>query len=437
MTRIPIASFLQPTRGWSEKRWDEEFKLMKEAGFKIIILQSVVDLIYSSEDAETVKALGEDYTKYNLVKVKTLYPSQIELLKNSKKCPDTLLNCFKAAKNNDMKVMIGPLGDTRWWLYGWKIPKTPEGETDIVNKSYFGRWVKQDAALSNQIASEIWDRYGAKYGDQLFGWYYWNEIWNMPLACEEKDNGVLTKIIANNFNPMLEHYSKITPEKPFLFSPFCNFDISSASGYEKMCKDLIKNINFRPGDIFCPQDSIGCHPHRLPELEQWTKGYKAAVETKPGLRLWSNNEDFSAGAKTSLLDRYVKQLEITSKYCEENIVFAWNHYLNPLRNVNPGFNKAYLEYIKNGKLDNTPPNNPVLSFYKSGSRYTITIDNVSYTDNIAQYKLFSSDGKEIGALFSTKSGIRNQFKVKSKGIYSVKSYSFTGIESQKTDINIQ
>lgn len=79
LTRVPVASFLQPTKGWSLKRWDEEFKLMKEAGFKIIILQSVVDLIFSAEDAETVKALGEDYTKYKNPVVKTLYPSQISL----------------------------------------------------------------------------------------------------------------------------------------------------------------------------------------------------------------------------------------------------------------------------------------------------------------------------------------------------------------------
>lgn len=439
MNRKPVASFIQlwAVKGWSEDRWDQEFAAMKEAGFTFIILQDVVDLHYAT-DGGWQDVNGEDYSKYTLSSVDSLYPSDIAMLKNADGGVDTLGNCLKSAKKNGMKVMMAPLGDNRWWLYGWNMPKADSGVTDLVNDSYFGKWVKQDSELSNQIASEIYQKYGKDYGDVIYGWYYLNELWNMPLACEGTDNGVLTKILANSFNIVLDHYSSLTPGKPLLFSPFCNFTLSSPSGYAKMWKDLFQLVNFRKGDIFCPQDSIGGNPDRLPVLAEWTKAYKDAADTKPGLVLWSNNEDFTGTGGTALLDRYIQQINITSQYAEQNIVFSWNHYINPpLANANAGYHTTYLDCIKNGKLESTPPSDPTLSYSPAGNGYQIDIGAPKDNIGIAGYNIYDKTGKAvITTLFATKDEIPGSYSVAAKGTYYVEAFDFAGNVSRKVKIAI-
>lgn len=433
MFKIPVASFLQPSIGWSEERWDAEFALMKQAGFQFIILQSVVDILYDVKDDNTQ---NEDYEQYKLKDIHAIYPSHIEHIQNKCGGIDSLGNCFKAARKQGMKVMLAPVGDNRWWLYGWKLPGAEPGVTDLVNDSYFGRWVKQDAELSNRIASEISERYLSEYDDVFYGWYYWNEIWNMPLACSGEDNGILTKILANSLNAVLNHYSAITPGKPFLISPFMNFSISSAAGYGKMCKDLFALVSFRDGDIFCPQDSVGVHSDRIQELGEWTKCFKEAVDTKPGLKFWSNNENFSMERGPALLDRYMKQIQITSEYCEEHIVFSWNHHFNPLASTgSDGYNKTYLDCIAKGRLESESPEEPVLSYTGSSGNYTLQISAPYDNIGVAGYSIYSEDGNLCDTLYTTKYSVPDSYAVRG-GTYYVEAFDFADNKSKKVKISI-
>ncbi|WP_207659317.1 DUF4434 domain-containing protein [Anaerobacterium chartisolvens] len=421
LSRKPIASFIQSwaVRDWTQTRWEQELSAMKASGFQFVIIQSVVDVGYST-DADWSK-YEEDYSQYELTSVDSLYPSQIPLLANGNNGTDSLGNCFEAAVNTGMKVMLGPLDDNRWWLYGWDQPQASAGVTDLVKESYFGKWVAENADLNNQVAREIWQKYGAVYDQVFYGWYYYNELWNMPMACTGEDNGVLTEILADSFNSELECYSDITPGKPFLFSPFCNFSLTTTSQYEKMWKDLFTLVNFRDGDIFCPQDSIGGNPDQITNLDEWTAHYKAAADSKPGLQFWSNNENFTSDGGTALLNRYFSQVKITSKYAAQNIVFSWNHYINPLlANANEGYNDTYLDFVKNGKLDDIAPAAPKLT--KSGK--IITVYKPSDNIGVAGFNIYTSNGSLYRTVYLDANAGSARVKVSAKGTYYVRSFDF-------------
>ena len=352
--RRVCGSFIQPwlVASWSQDRWEQECAAMAEAGMRYVIVQSVVDFTYNT-DAN----YGQDYTRYTLKNGKafSLYPSSLSELSGANNGTDSLKNCLAACKKYGMQAILGPVSDNRWWLYGWGIPARPSGVTDTAKDSYMARWVRGNADISNRIADEIMARYGGQYGGQIYAWYYNNEIWNISAACRGTDGGVYAKILADSLNLSLRHYSKITPGKPLMLSPFCNPSLSSAAQCGSMWKSVFALTEFRKGDIFAPQDSFGNNTDM--DLDGWSRAYKDAADTKAGLRFWSNNENFRKDYAVARVDEFVNQIRITSRYAEANICFSWNHYYSP-KERNPGYNAAYLDYIRNGKLDLQAPGKP-------------------------------------------------------------------------------
>lgn len=436
--RKPVGSFIQSwyVRDWTEARWDKEFTEMKKAGFQFIILQSIVDLSYDCS-AENKASYKENYAEYPSKGVSSLYPSSLPELKDAKVKNDAMELCFKSAQKNGMKVMVGLISDDRWWLFGWGIPQAASGVTDLINGSYFAKWVKENGELSNKIAQEVNNKYIKRYSNAFYGWYYNNEIWNMTDACKGKDSGILSKILTNSFNISLDYYNKLTPGKPFLLSPYCNRKLSTAQEYKKMWVDTFKNTHFRSGDLFCPQDSIGGHPDELKVLDKWTSAYKEAVDTKPGLKFWVNIENFTSDSKPAYLDRFAKQLAISAKYCENNIIFSWNHYYCPLAK-DAGFNTTYLDMIKNGKLDNDPPEKPAVTYSKSGSSYDLEIKKPKDNCDVAGYKVYLGDSSTlIEDVEAQKNDTVTFYTVNSVGTYYVLAYDYALNESDYTKVDIK
>jgi hypothetical protein len=76
------------------------------------------------------------------------------------------------------------------------------------------------------------------------------------------------------------------------------------------------------------------------------------------MKFWVNNETFvSADYSSADLSRFILQMQIASKYAEHLISFAYCHYYSPY-NADPSYYSTYLNYIKTGKLDKTPPSPP-------------------------------------------------------------------------------
>lgn len=421
-------SFIQAwyVAGWSQQRWEQEIKLMSEAGMKYIILQSIADLTYNT-DAN----LGQDPDRYTLSRTLCLYPSSLPEFRSGNKGIDSLKNCLEACKKYGLQAIIGPLSDNRWWKYGWGMPQMPSGKSDYVKDSYFAKWVKQNGELSNRIADEVMARYGEKYSAQIFGWYYNNEIWNIDVACKRTDNQVYAKILGESLNIVIRHYSRITPGKPVMLSPFINPTLSTPQQCGKMWEDIFKYTEFRKGDIFSPQDSFGGNPTL--DLDAWTKAYADAAKTKSGLVFWSNNENFRENGTVATLDSFIYQINTTAKYASANICFSWNHYFSPLLQ-NSGYNRAYLKYITTGQIDKQAPTTPVVRV--NGRQIYVECED---NDGIAGFRIFKNNNlvKTVHCRQDDNEELFRKINIDSTGTYTIEAYDFFGNKSARTSFTIK
>ena len=347
-TKLLSGSFLQSweCREWTPTRWDQEFAAMKELGMDFMILQSVYDSSYRIGKAEE-----QDWQNYTLKGNISLYPSKIVGLENavlsSKNQGDALELALKSAKDNDMKIYIGLLSDDRWWDFGWGKPKLPSGKKDAATESYFATWCDANGKLNGQMITEIWERYGEEYGEQIAGWYYYNEIWNVDVACLGLDGKAYATCIGNNMNHMIDAINKACPEKPLMLSPYFNKTISTAKQYKNFWIDIFSVANFRAGDIFAPQDCVGAKEMSIKDMEKWIRALKEACDTEEGMRYWVNNECFTSDFLPADVSRFIDQIEASEKYAETHITFAWNHYYNPLNDpAAESYNNELKDYLK-------------------------------------------------------------------------------------------
>ena len=347
-TKLLSGSFLQSwiCRDWTYTRWEQELTAMKELGMDFIIIQSVTDQSYRLGSAEK-----QDWASYTFKGQTSLYPSEIEELKDaivsSQNNGDALELLLKAAKEKDMKVYIGLLSDDRWWDFGWGTPKLPEGKTDPATESYFATWCEYNGKLNGQMITEIWERYGEEYGEQIAGWYYYNEIWNIDVACLGADDKAYATCIGDNINHMLDAINGACPEKPLMLSPYFNISISTAKQYRNFWIDIFRVANFRAGDIFAPQDCVGAKNLSIKNMEKWISALKEAADTEEGMRFWVNNESFTSDFQPADISRFIEQIETSEKYAETHITFSWNHYYNPVNKASAeSYNNELIEYLK-------------------------------------------------------------------------------------------
>lgn len=425
-------TFLQSwlVREWTQQRWDDELAAMEEAGMKYLIMQSVTDVAYKTEGS----AYGQDYSRYPKDYAVSMYPSQLPILSGTNNGIDSLERCLAAAKAHNIQVFIGPVSDNRWWLFGWGIPAAAAGVTDLAADSYFAAWVRENAELTNSVMQEITDRYAAQYNDTIAGWYYYNEIWNIDVACAGTDNGVYAEILSNSLNLMIAKINELDASKKFMLSPFYNKTMCTAAQYGDMWAGIMEKTNFRAGDIFAPQDCIGGHLEDVENgtLETWTQQLKRASLSNANVSFWSNNENFIDGGGIALLDRYIRQLEITSQYAEHNICFSWNHYYSP-ELVNPGYNNTYLDYLANGVLETQAPAQPSLS--KSG--YTIQMSGAADNIGVCGYAVYQGDMDHLVAtLVCDAASVPSSYTASAAGTYYIVAFDFANNRSEAAVITL-
>lgn len=309
---------------WTDERWQQELQNLKSLGMEYLIL---------GDSADKNKS-GTWYT---------YYPSQLSGLKDGYGGRDVIENALRNCKKAGIKVFIGMGFDESWW-------------DNFKNAT----WLNAAAEQYNKICDEIYSKYHSRYSGTFYGWYWVPEIWNDTSYANENRKSAI-KALSDAMNINLDHISKLDTSLPLLFSPFVNNQMTSADDLYLFYRDLFKTTHFRSGDILCPQDSIGAGGNKLPYLGVWTMNYRKAVDTKPGLRFWSNCEDFDKKSDdlttSASLNRFAKQMQIVSKYCEHIITFAYCHYYSPYNTVT-GFNNAYKLYLETGKVETNPPTAP-------------------------------------------------------------------------------
>lgn len=391
-----IQAFL--VANWKDKDWQREFSYLKEAGMRYVVLMDV-------------STTNGDVTK-------TIYPTKIQGFEPEYGKHDVVDICLRNSEKAGMKVFLGLGFNSDWWNKGAKDP----------------RWLYTQMDRGNMIADELYARYYSKYPNAFFGWYWAYEVDNANFRTKKR-----LSVLAEAINRVQRHL-KIKGERlPFMLSPFMNSKYSSPEEYAQNWSYLFAYTDLGNGDIFCPQDSVGTGGLKVNELDAWFSALKRAADTKPGLLFWSNAETFDHKDWSSApVERFIKQLEVEGRYAENILTFAYSHYYSP-NNVDEGFHKTYMKYVKSGKLDDRKPEAPsaVTAERLDANSVLVKWEPASDDMGICGYTVYR-DGKEV---FKTMAWVKNSGKKgpltqftdvlppnmgKKKHTYRVKAFDFAG-----------
>ena len=351
---IVTGTFIQldMTQNWNNDKWKNELNYLKNNKMKYIILTNA---------SQTKGSTTDTYYKSSISGYKKIYGNI-----------DPIELCLKNAENLNMKVFIGPNFNAEWW----QIPAD--------NYS----WLNSQIERSNVIADELYKKYHSKYPRAFYGWYFPYEI----------DNAKYTKTsqfknLANAINIHLNYLNSKKERLPILLSPFINSSAGTAKQYSSNWQYLFSKTNFKKGDIFCPQDSVGSGRLNLNEVNSWYTALRKSISKKPGMLFWANAENFDYINNSSVpLDRFLKQLTLESPCVDNIICFSYSHYYSP-NNIDKGFNQAYSYYVKSGKLPkeklDTPQNLSVAAVEKN--KFKITWSSPKNTKNLCGYEVYRNN----------------------------------------------
>ena len=408
------------TSSWNDERWIEEVRNMKKAGIEYLVLQCLADRGYEEN--------GGQWSVY--------YDTDADSLNDAIYGGDCLEPALKYCQEAGIKVFVGLAMFDDFW-----------------NEAGMGSTYQDVCHVAGDMIEDIYSKYGEKYKNSLYGWYFTPEI----------SNGLLCQVSLNNLvkgiNHIIDRINEVDKTKPLLMSPFYSEYLStgpvaSLSSYVK----FFNLVNFRDGDIFAPQDAIGAKWTKMENLERTWKLYKTAVDTcDADIKLWANCENFDGAVTsetlggvlspkitentsnvTATLDVFVKQMEIASKYAENIITFSDNHYYSP-SHVNPAFINAYLDYVENGYvLENEAPQAPEnIKKMKSENGIEVSWDEAVDNFGIAYYRL-EKDG-EFLARIDKFYGYEDNYFIDANGdmnsAYAIEAVDVSGNTTGKITIN--
>lgn len=321
-TKHPIVSgtFMQPGtfQSYTQEQMTDHLRHMKNVGVNLLIVQSTFNatnqigkVYFDAEIPDAWKAENYNDTAKGFLEV-----------------------VLAAARECDMQVYLGLANDDAWWKM-------------VLDE----QWLDEHVGVSMQAAKAIYDAYHQRYADTLTGWYFWPEYWNMSCDAEQ------TTLVADFMAEYRKGLYEIDPDMPMLLSPFISASGTSPEETTKFWMDVLAGAKLKAGDIFCCQDSVGAGHIELDQLDAYFAALKKAVDTQKGLKFWANNEDFTKEFKSAPMDRFVKQLQITHKYTDTHISFAFCHYRNPSVGKTKQY-EAYKHYYETGKLQQSKPATP-------------------------------------------------------------------------------
>jgi hypothetical protein len=391
-------SFLQPwlSSNWTDKRWDEEMSMLKNAGIQYLIYGPALNVNTKEE-------------------VSACYPTSLASSSNQNR---SLEGCLKSAKKYGLKILIGINFHDSWW-----------------NSSMSEEWLVKQMETGNKVADELVALYKTKYDDTMYGWYWVWEVDNVNWKTKARRTALI-----NALNTNLDHLTSITPNMPLWLSPFMNENAGGGlnpEGYSLFWQEIFTNSHFRKGDIFVPQDCIGAGGVQLYNIVSWFSMMKQAVAVKPGLKFWGNVETFNTYSASAPLSRVVEQLKKEQPYVENFICFAYSHYNSPLI-VHESYNTAYNYYRTNGSLPKLSTPSPVVAATASKESDGVKILWISGDlTNAAGYNIYR-DGKLIAMVQYKNGSYPTQYIDTSAGstigTYEISVYNVLGEESIKVKV---
>lgn len=362
-------TFLQSwaSSAWSEERWNSEVECMQNDGVEYLILQDIANM-----DANGA------WTVY--------YDSGISAFDGAVNGGDVIGAALEACKGTGIKVFIGLSMCDSFWLVG----------------NFLGDYTKICGTAAEMIR-DIYNTYYNDYSAEFYGWYFTPEINNM-INCAP-----LMGTMAKGVNTVIDAINSTNASLPLLISPFTAdyLSLGKVAAYSDWLT-FFEKVNWRDGDIIAPQDAVGAEWIDENELTRVWEMYSAAVDKiDADVKLWANVENFQIAigpsvlsgtllreetenieSVTATLDRFVRQMYIASRYCENIITFSYSHYYSP-EMVKPFYIDTYRDYVANGYVLETQAPTAPSNLNKTVDSNGVTLEWEESTDNfgIAYYRV--------------------------------------------------
>lgn len=360
-----VQSWMSST--WDEERWSEEAKYMVADGIEYLILQDIANM-----DADG------NWTVY--------YDGGFSVPDGAVNGGDVVGAALKACEGSGIKVFIGLAMCDSFWGVG----------------TFTGDYSKICNVAADMV-KDIYCKYYTDYPKAFYGWYFTPEINNM-INCAP-----LMNKMADGLNTVIDAVNETNESLPVLISPFTADYLSfgKAAAYGSWLT-FFEKVNWRDGDIIAPQDAVGAGWVDEDELVRIWEAYSAAADKiDADVKLWANCENFDLAigpsilngtilreetenieSVTATLDRFVRQMDIASRYCENIITFSYSHYYIESA-VKPFYMETYKDYVTNGfVLENQAPTAPT-DLVKTVDENGVTVTFEASEDNfgIAYYRV--------------------------------------------------
>ncbi len=360
-----IQSWMSST--WDDERWTAEVESMQRDGVKYLVLQDIANM-----DA------NGNWTVY--------YNSTIPAFDGATFGGDVVGNALEACKGTDIKVFVGLTMFDSFWLLG----------------NFTGEY-KSVCKITSDMLEDIYDGYYSVSPENFYGWYFTLEI-NNQINC-----GPLMGKMVKGFNTVLERATEVDPALPMMISPYTAhyLDLGDVATYSQWLT-FFERASFRDGDIVAPQDALGADWIEEDDLVRIWKMYSSAAEkAEADIKLWANCENFDIAtgpsilggtilrpetenieSVTATLDRFVMQMDVASRYCENIITFSYSHYFSP-NLVKDMYIETYRDYVANGYvLETEKPTAPAnVSVVSDENGVKVSWDASEDNFGIAYYRI--------------------------------------------------
>ncbi len=298
-------------------------------------------------------------------------------------------------------------------------------------------------SVTKTAAETIYAKYKAKYPNAFRGWYFNTELNNSVYAAHPE---ICVKLL----NGYIDVIEQIDSSMPMLMSPFTASWAGDAAKLQTSLANIMRQVNFRPIDIYCPQDSVGAELVALDSSDAYLAAAKSCCDEE-GINFWVNVENFiiksrlpgSDDTVPAPLSRFTKQMEIASRYTETLTSFTFEAYSPEafgnytIYNDTGYFYEKYLEYLTAGTASETKPAVPDVAVRDAEEGYvyvTVSLKTPTYgLSDLAVTKngVYSPIGRYLVNAKGNMSYVSYRDKIDgSNGIkYEFKAYDFASSSS--------
>lgn len=289
---FPTVDFVQGwlARRYSSSDWDAYFKILANAGFDSVILQSTVNVgEHNFLFFDDGGVFGSNFIRR--------FSNTLELM-------------LSAADDNDFCVYVGTVNDSDWW-----------DQRNYADADFCQTLADRHAMLFKTISQ----RYA--HHKSFAGWYYTPEMYTNAMDYEKNWIPLLNKVI-DSLN------ATTTANLPLIISPYYSNWASRSMHDTTTFKQILTKVHFRANDIFAPQDGFGNESPtetdnlaRLLDYEQ--SCFEAAQQAN--VTMWINVELFFSDEYTvASMERIQSQLRMANMFCDKVACFSFSHYFSPM-----------------------------------------------------------------------------------------------------------